>query len=175
MSMEIFEAIKNRRCIRAFKKKELPPGTMEKLLDAARWAPSAGNVQPWEFVVAVSEDMKRALSLAAFGQKDIEDSSVVIVVCANEKRAEESYGERGKTLYCLQDTAAATQNILLTAYSLGLGSCWVGAFKEDQVRELIGAPKDIRPVALIPVGYPEEKPAARSRRPLSEIMHRETY
>jgi nitroreductase len=175
MSMEIFEAIKNRRCIRAFKKKELPPGTIEKLLDAARWAPSAGNVQPWEFVVAVSEDMKRALSLAAYGQKDIEDSSVVIVVCANEKRAEESYGERGKTLYCLQDTAAATQNILLTAYSLGFGSCWVGAFKEDQVRELISAPKDIRPVALVPIGYPEEKPAARGRRPLSEIMHRETY
>jgi nitroreductase len=175
MSMEIFEAIKNRRCIRAFKKKELPPGTIEKLIDAARWAPSAGNVQPWEFVVAVSEDMKRALSLAAFGQKDIEDSSVVIVVCANEKRAEESYGERGKTLYCLQDTAAAIQNILLTAYSLGFGSCWVGAFKEDQVRELISAPKNIRPVALIPIGYPEEKPAARSRRPLSEIMHRETY
>jgi nitroreductase len=175
MSMEIFEAIKNRRCIRAFTKRELPPGTIEKLLDAARWAPSAGNVQPWEFVVAASADMKQALSLAAYGQKDIEESSVVIVVCANEKRAEESYGARGKTLYCLQDTAAAIQNILLTAYSLDLGSCWVGAFKEDQVQELIRAPKDIRPVALIPIGYPEEKPVARGRRPLSEIMHKETY
>ncbi len=76
--------------------------------------------------------------MAVYWQKDIVEASIVIVVCADEKRAAESYGARGKTLYCLQDTAAAIQNILLTAHSLGLGSCWIGAFKEEEIRTVIG-------------------------------------
>jgi nitroreductase len=132
-------------------------------------------VQPWEFVVASTQDTKQALSDAAFGQKDLEEAPVVIVVCADEKRAAESYGIRGRTLYCLQDTAAAIQNILLTACALGLGSCWIGAFEEAEIRKVINAPKDVRPVALIPVGYPNEAPRARSRRSISEIMHKETF
>ena len=175
MTVELFEVIKNRRSIRAYKKQDLPEGIVEKLIEAARSAPSAGNVQPWAFVVASSHDMKLSLSLAAYSQKDVEEASVVIVVCADEKRAEESYGLRGKTLFCVQDTAAAIQNILLSAHALGLGSCWVGAFKEEQVRKAIKAPLGMRPVALIPVGYPDEKPKARGRRPLSEIMHKETF
>ncbi len=173
--MDLLEIIKNRRSIRTYKKQDLPHGTVEKLLEAARWAPSAGNVQPWAFVVASSLEMKQHLSTAAFGQKHLEEASIVIVVCADEGRAEQSYGVRGKSLFCLQDTAAAIQNIMLTAYSLGLGSCWIGAFKEGEVRTVISAPKGMRPVALIPVGYPNEAPAARRRRPLSEIMHNETF
>ena len=173
--MDLLEIIKNRRSIRVFKKQDVPQDIIEKLLEAARWAPSAGNVQPWAFVVASSQKMKQSLSMAAFGQKDLEEASVVFVVCADEKLAEQSYGVRGKSLYCLQDTAAAIQNILLTAYSLGLGSCWIGAFKEDEIRQAIKAPKEMRPVALIPVGYPNEAPAARRRRPLCEIIHKETF
>ena len=173
--MNLLDVIMNRRSIRTFKKQELSQKTVEKLLEAARWAPSAGNVQPWEFVIASSQQTKQKLSKAAFGQKNLEEASVVLVVCADEKRAAESYGVRGKKLYCLQDTAAAIQNILLTACSLGLGSCWIGKFKEDAVRKVINAPKEMRPVALIPVGYPNEAPAARSRRPLSEIMHKESF
>lgn len=173
--MELFEVIKNRRSIRAYKNQDLPEGTVEKLLDAARWAPSAGNVQPWAFVVATSPSVKHSLCLAAYSQKDVENAPVVIVVCADEKRAKESYGERGQTLYCYQDTAAAVQNILLSAYSLGLGTCWVGAFNEEQVRKAISAPSNMRPVALVPVGYPDEAPADRGRRPLSEITRWETF
>jgi nitroreductase len=173
--MDLLEIIKNRRSIRKFKKQDVTQDITEKLLEAARWAPSAGNVQPWAFVVASTQKMKQSLSTAAFGQKDVEEASIVFVVCADEKLAEQSYGARGKSLFCLQDTAAAVQNILLTAYSLGLGSCWVGAFKEDEVRQVIKAPKEMRPIALIPVGYPNEAPAARSRRPISEIMHKETF
>jgi len=175
MSMELFEVIRNRRSIRAYKKQDLPEGTVEKLLDAARRAPSAGNVQPWAFVVATSLDVKRSLSSAAYNQKDVEEAPVVIVVCADEKRAQESYGERGKMLYCHQDTAAAVQNILLSAYSLGIGSCWVGAFKEEQVRKVIRAPESMKPVALIILGYPNEAPPDRGRRPLSEILYKETF
>ena len=115
------------------------------------------------------------ISQAAYGQKNLQEAAIVIVVCADEKRAAESYGDRGKTLYCIQDTAAAIQNILLTACSLGLGSCWIGAFKEEQIKKIINSPKGIRPVALIPIGYPDEAPKARQRRPLSEIMHKETF
>ena len=169
------EAIKTRRSIRSYLKQDLPIEVVDRLLEAARWAPSAGNVQPWAFVVASSTAMKRNLSMAGYGQKDLEEASVVIVVCADEKRAEDSYGVRGKTLYCLQDTAAAIQNILLTAVSLGLGSCWIGAFKEEETRKVIHAPRNMRPIALIPVGYPNETPPARDRRPLNEIMHKETF
>jgi nitroreductase len=174
-TVDLSEAIKGRRSIRTYKKLDLPQETVEKLLEAARWAPSAGNVQPWAFVVASLPQTKRNLSLAAYGQKDLEEASVVIVVCADEKRAELNYGARGKNLYCLQDTAAAVQNILLTAYSLGLGSCWIGAFKEEEARKVINAPKEMRPVALIPIGYPNETPAPRNRRPLREIKHKETF
>jgi nitroreductase len=173
--MGILEIIKNRRSIRVFKKQDIPQGIIENLLEAARWAPSAGNVQPWTFVVVSSQKMKQRLFMAAFGQKTPEEAPTVIVVCADEKLALQSYGVRGKSLFCLQDTAAAIQNILLTAYSLGLGSCWIGAFKEDEVRQAIKAPKEMRPIALIPVGYPDEAPAARSRRPVSEIMRKETF
>ncbi len=173
--MDLLDAIGKRRSIRYFKRQDLPQGTVEKLLEAARQAPSAGNVQPWEFVVASTQKTKMDISQATFGQKNLQEASVVIVVCADEKRAAESYGDRGKTLYCIQDTAAAIQNIMLTACSLGLGTCWIGAFKEVQIKKVIYAPKGMRPVALIPVGYPDEAPQARQRRPLAEIIHKETF
>ncbi len=173
--MDLLDAIINRRSIRNYKKQELSQSSVERLLEAARQAPSAGNVQPWEFVVASTQKNKTDLSFAAYGQKDLQDASVVIVVCTDEKRAAEAYGLRGKTLYCIQDTAAAIQNILLTACSMGLGTCWIGAFKEDEVKKVINAPTYIRPVALIPVGYPNESPNARQRRPLTEITHKENF
>jgi nitroreductase len=115
------------------------------------------------------------LSNAAYGQRSLQEASVVIVVCADEKRADESYGARGRSLYCIQDTAAAIENILLTACSIGLGTCWIGAFKEEQIRNVINCPPEIRPVALIPVGYPNESPPARPRRPAGEVVHKEKF
>lgn len=173
--MDVSEAISKRRSIRTYKKQDLPQGTVEELLEAARWAPSAGNVQPWEFVVASAQRSKQALSEAAYGQIVLQEASVVIVVCADEKYAEETYNERGKTLYCIQDTAAAIENILLTACSMGLGSCWIGAFKENEICKIINAPAGVRPVALIPIGYPNETPPARDRRPVNDIMHKEKF
>jgi nitroreductase len=173
--MALSDAVAKRRSIRTYKKQALTEGIVEKLLEAARQAPSAGNVQPWEFVVINAQKNKMDISVAAYGQKSLQEASVVFVVCVDEKRALESYGVRGKTLYCIQDTAAAIQNIMLSACSLGLGTCWIGAFKEDEVKKVINAPSHVRPVALIPVGYQNESPAARPRRPISEIMHKETF
>ncbi|MCD6445589.1 nitroreductase family protein [Candidatus Bathyarchaeota archaeon] len=173
--MDVLEAIKNRRSIRAFKNEDISSETVEKLIDAARWAPSAGNIQPWEFIIVKNSEVKRRLAEAALNQKFIEEAPIVIVVCADENRSFKGYGLRGKSLYCIQDTAAAIQNIHLAACSLGLATCWVGAFKEEDVRKILDVPDGVRPVALVPVGYPAEKPSPPSRRPLSQIIHYEKF
>jgi len=173
--LDVFEAIKKRRSIRAFTGEDVSKEEVEKLLEAATHAPSAGNIQPWEFIVIRDLRTKRKLSIAALDQSFIEEAPVVIVVCANEMRSGRGYGSRGATLYCLQDTAAAIQNMLLAAYALGLGTCWVGAFHEEDARKTLNIPMGVRPIAMIPVGHPAEKPEPRSRRALSEIVHYETY
>ena len=172
--MKLDEAIQKRRSIRAYKTQDVPQEVVDKLIEAASYAPSAGNVQPWNFVVARKPETKKKLAQAAH-QDFIEEAPVVIVVCANEQRAEQGYGFRGKTLYCIQDTAAATQNILLTAHSLGLGTCWIGAFNEEQARKAVNAPEEIRPVAMIPVGYPNQARPQRNRIPLSQITCYESF
>jgi len=173
--LDVFEAISSRRSIRTFEKRAVSDEQVGMLIDAARHAPSAGNIQPWEFVIVRDQQTKKQLSSAALNQAVIEGAPVVIVVCANEARSGQGYGSRGVTLYCIQDTAAATQNILLAACALGLGTCWVGAFREEMVRRSLNTPTDVRPVAMIPVGYPAENPALRKRRTPDEIVHQETF
>lgn len=173
--MDVLEAIKGRRSIRAFKNQDVPVEIVEELIDAARWAPSAGNIQPWEFIIVRKPKIKRRLVEAALGQVFIEEAPVVIVVCADEERSSQGYGVRGETLYCIQDTAAAIQNIHLTAYSLGLGTCWVGAFREEETREILNVPRGMRSVAIIPIGYPAETPTAQMRKSISQIVHYETF
>lgn len=173
--MDVLEAFKGRRSIRAFKNQDVPVRIVEKLIDAARWAPSAGNIQPWEFIIIRKPDIKRRLAEAALDQTFIEEAPVVIVVCADEDRSSIRYGVRGKILYCIQDTAAAIQNIHLAAYSLGLGTCWVGAFREEEVRKILKIPRGVRSIAIIPVGYPAESPPPRRRRPISQVVHYEIF
>jgi len=173
--MDVFEAIRGRRSIRAYTDEDVPDDVVLRLIDAARWAPSAGNIQPWEFVVVRNPETKRLLSAAALHQTFIAEAPVVIVVCAHEARSSWGYGERGRTLYCIQDTAAATQNLLLAAHALGLGACWVGAFREDEVRRILRIPAEVRPVAIVPVGHPAEWPRPRPRRPIQEVVHYERF
>jgi nitroreductase len=175
VNLELFEAIKHRRSIRAFTKEEVSEEEIGKLLEAARLAPSAGNIQPWSFVVVRDANIKRRLAEAALNQFFIEEAPVVIVACADWNRSGQGYGSRGINLYCIQDTAAAVQNILLAAVALGLGACWVGAFQEDMVRIVLGIPKELRPVVIVPVGRPAEKPNPPYKRSLEEIVHRETF
>ncbi|UCC28670.1 MAG: nitroreductase family protein [Candidatus Bathyarchaeota archaeon] len=167
--------MKNRRSVRAFTREDVTREEVEKLIDAARWAPSAGNLQPWEFIVVRKPEIKRGLSIAALNQTFIEEAPVVIVVCANQTRSSRGYGVRGINLYCLQDTAAATQNMLLAASALELATCWVGAFKEEEAKRALNLPEQVRPVAIIPIGHSAKNPMTRSRRPLSEIIHFESY
>jgi len=173
--LEVFEAIKTRRSIRSFTDEDVSNEDIERILDAARYAPSAGNIQPWIFIVVRDEKIKMRLSEAALGQFFIEEAPVVIVVCADEERSRRGYGDRGAKLYCIQDTAAATQNILLAAHALGLGACWIGAFNEEEVKKILNIPEGVRPVAIIPIGHPAEKPRIIFKRPLSEIVRYETF
>lgn len=173
--MDVFEAIKSRRSIRAFTVDKVSDEKVKRLIDAARWAPSAGNIQPWYFVVVRDPVTKRRISAAALDQTFIGEAPIVMVVCADKDRSGRRYGSRGVNLYCLQDTAAAIQNMLLAAYALGLGACWTGAFREEAVEKILKTPKAVRPVAIVPVGHPAEKPSAPQKRAMDEVTHYESF
>lgn len=169
--MDVFEAIRTRRSTRRYKPEDVSDEQVKKLLEAAIMAPSAGNMQPWDFIVVRDEGQKKALARAALGQMFVASAPVVIVVCANKPRTARRYGSRGSELYCLQDTAAATQNILLAATAMGLAGCWVGAFNEEEASRVLDLPSQVRPVAILPIGVPGESPRMPPRIPLSEITH----
>ncbi|PKM45558.1 MAG: nitroreductase family protein [Firmicutes bacterium HGW-Firmicutes-8] len=170
MTKDVIDAILGRRSVRSFKTDPVPRATMGRIIDAARWAPSAGNVQPWQFFVVYNDGKKQELAAAASNQTFVSQAPVVIVVCVKPEMCGARYRERGRKLYAIQDSAAAVQNILLSAFGYGLGSCWVGAFDETLVMEALELPSGTIPVALIPVGYPAEEPVPPARRPVEEIV-----
>lgn len=159
-----------RASVRAYKPDEVPQDVIDQLLQAAVEAPSAGNRQPWHFYVVRNREHKQQLCAGAYGQKFIEEAPLAIVVCAEASRSAARYAERGETLYCLQDTAAAIENILLCAAQAGLGTCWVGAFDEEAVSRTMALPVERRPVAILPIGYPKEASKKPRRRAMEEIV-----
>ena len=160
--MNILEVIKNRRGIREFQKKEIPEKIIDELIEALIWAPSAGNLQSRKFYFVFNQKIKEKLAVAASGQDFIAQAPLVIVGCTDEKIAWH-YGERGKNLYSICDVACSIQNLMLLAHSEGLGTCWVGAFDEKGVSKILNLPKNLRPIVIIPVGYPAEKPEVPPR------------
>ncbi len=169
MIEDVFEAIKTRRSVRAYLPEDIPDKVIASVLESAIWAPTAGNAQPWYFYVLRDEYMKKKLAEAALSQTFIAQAPVVIIVCADLERAESAYSKRGVDLYCLQDTAAAVQNMLLCVHALGLGACWVGAFDERAASELLYLPRHHRPVAVVPIGRPGAITRNPGRRPLLEV------
>ena len=162
--------VRSRRSTRSFSSKVPDREIIEQILEAAIWAPSAGNLQPWIFLVIQGDELKERLVKAALGQRFIAEAPFLIVVCADTLRSTGRYGRRGAELYCIQDTAAATQNMLLTAHSMGLAACWVGAFDENEVQRVLRLSPEIRPVALVPLGFSENHPMVPSRRPSTEVV-----
>jgi Nitroreductase len=175
MTKDVFDAMREAHSVRQFTSEPLPAPTLTRLLEAACWAPSAGNLQPWYFYVVQGEALKRRLASACQDQRQVAEAAAAVVVTADPARSSERYGERGAQLYCLQDTAAAIQNILLAATGLGIASCWVGAFDERQVQELVEAPPRLRAVAIVCLGYSnevEEEPKERLRvAEVTKILH----
>ncbi len=172
--MEVAECIEGRTSIREFRPDPIDEKTIEEALRMANLAPSAGNLQARDFIVVRNVAAKKALAQAAYGQDFVRTAPAVIVCCANLERVGH-YGERGRDLYCLQDVAAAIQNIALYLHSRGLGSVWVGAFDEERARAAVGAPSHIRPVALLPLGYPAEKGVHRRRLSADSIVRWEKW
>lgn len=170
MTKDVIQAMLERRSVRRFKGDQVPRATIGRIIDAARWAPSAGNIQPWQFYVVYNEQKKMELAAAAFNQKFLSEAPVVIVVCAVPEISANRYRERGRNLYVIQDTAAAVQNILLAAEGYGLGTCWVGSFEETLVIDALEIKSGILPVAIIPVGYGAEENQPPARRPVDEIV-----
>jgi len=167
--MELIDAILGRRSIRKYKEKDVEDEKIRKILEAAIWAPSSGNTQTWRFYIVRDERIKRELSASALNQRHIRESPVVIVVGYDMQEMYSAYRERGVTLYAIQDAAAATQNMLLRAYDLGLGTCWVGAFDENEVSRILDLPKYVRPVAIVTVGYPAER-GVSTRKSLESVV-----
>ena len=160
--MEVADAIERRRSVRSYTDREIPDGMLKAMLHAGQMAPSAGNMQGRDFIIVKDRDLRGSISRAALGQRFILEAPVCIVVCANVARSSSRYGKRGE-LYAIQDSAASVMNMMLLAQDLGLGTCWVGAFNEQAVAQLLNIPQGVRPVALIPVGYPDETPEVPQR------------
>lgn len=157
MTKDVFDCMRDSHSVRNFKQEPIPEPTLTRILEAACWAPSAGNLQPWYFYAVKNVKVKQQISEACIEQQQITEAPVVVVVMADPARSNERYAERGAQLYCLQDTAAATQNMLLAAEGLGIGSCWIGAFDEPQVQQIVEAPPRLRAVAIICLGYSNEQ------------------
>ncbi len=160
--MDVLEAILDRRSVRKFINKPIEPDIVADILEAGKWAPTAGNLNT-RSVIIVRDVLSRKQMARASSQSFVAEAPVVLVVCAHQRLAARKYGKRGAYLYVLQDTAAMIQNIMLAAHSFGIASCWVGAFNEDYVARILKIPPGVRPVALIPIGYPKIIPEVPDR------------
>jgi len=158
--MDALEAIKQRRSVRKYDRKPVPERDLLAILEAGRQAPSAANRQPWHFVVVKDEEVKRKLAAACSGQAWMADAGVIVAGLGKPSINEKWYPV---------DVAIAMQNMILAATALGYGTCWIGAFEHDRVRDLLQAPEDMRVVALTPIGVPADSPDARPRQPLAEF------
>ena len=168
--MDVKEAIRQRHSVRGFLDKRPPADLIHEIIKYANLAPSAGNLQAREFIIVDDGEVKKRLSIAALNQEFIVEAPVNIVVCAHLNRVA-SYGRRGRELYCLQDAAAAVEHILLLAVDHGLGACWVGAFNENEVSRILNLPLYIRPVAIIPIGYPKGRVVPTNRTDTEALTH----
>lgn len=160
--MDVTRAVMDRRSIRSFLKKDIPEDIVNKLIDALIWAPSAGNLQSRKFYFVRDAKLKKQIAGAASNQDFISDAPVVIVSCADSNIGRH-YGQRGAELYCIQDVSASIMTMMLVATENGLGTCWVGSFHEHEIASILKLPDNLRPVAIVPVGYPAKIPGPTSR------------
>lgn len=166
--MDVKEAIRLRKSVRAFQDKPVEVDTLNAVLEAARLAPSASNRQEWRFVVVRDEGLRVELIGAAKNQTFVGQAPVVIACCAVTDNHMMSCGQLCYPI----DVAIAIDHMTLQAAELGLGTCWIGAFYEDEVKKLLGIPKAVRVVGLLPLGYPEDaSPKQKNRMQLEELVH----
>ncbi len=164
--MNVFEAIKTRRSIRKYEQTPVPEEKLKKILEAARLAPSAGNRQPWGFVVVRDAERKKALAEAANNQAFLADAALIVAAVGNPETSKK---------WCEKDVMIAVEHLALSAAALGYGTCWIGAFNEARVKSLLGIPGRLNVVALLPIGVPDETPPTKPRKEFSQIFFEEKY
>jgi nitroreductase len=163
--MDVSKAIEVRRSIRKYKSAKVEDEKVNKILEAARIAPSAANRQEWKFVVVKDEETRIKLVEACMGQKFVGEAPILIAACSTES---EKIMPCGQYAYSV-DLSIALSYMTLQATELDLGTCWLGAYKENAVKKLLKIPDDIRIVGMITLGYPDESPEAKPRKPIEEI------
>jgi nitroreductase len=167
--MDALEAIKQRRSIRQFTEQAIERELLEQILDAARWAPTAGNQQRWRFIVVTDptvKEMVRKVSPGIFAMP-----AAFIVICAEAAPDASDWDERTY----LADCSIAAQNIMLAAHALGLGSCVALSYARSAVQEILDIPDQVKPELVITLGYPVEDPVPPPRLPLSQIAFAGKY
>ena len=169
--MELKEAINKRQSIRDYQDKPVPEEKLTRVLEAARLAPSANNMQPWKFVVVTDSKRRQELARAANRQTFVGQAPVVIVAVATNP---ESTMSSGIPRYAV-DLAIAVDHMTLAAVDEGLGTCWIGAFSQQKVKEILNIPDKYRVVALLPLGFPRAETAIKLRKSLDEIVCYETF
>ena len=165
--MDVMEAIKKRRSIRGYKDSEVEEEKLNLVLEAGRLAPSANNRQEWKFIVVKDKNTREKLSLAAHNQKFVGEAPVVIAACAVTET--DHIMACGQLSYPI-DLAIAVDHMTLKAVEEGLGTCWIGAFDEEEAKKILGIPDTIRVVALLPLGYPVSIPSPTPRKSKEEII-----
>jgi nitroreductase len=159
--MDVFEAIQKRRSVRAYLPDPVPEDKLKTILEAGRMAPSASNIQPWHFIVVTDKQKRKKLSRGGIFARFLSQAPVVIVSCGNRKASSKWY---------VVDTAIALQTMVLAATGEGLGTCWVGSFNEEEVKELLKIPDDLRVIALLALGFPRRKLDLLSK--VAHLLHR---
>jgi len=171
--MSVLEIIRRRRSIRKYKDDPIPEDVLFRVLEAARLAPSGKNLQPWKFIIVRDELLKKKLAEASIRQYFMAEAPVVIVACGFP---DECYSQMGRYMKSWPvDVAIALEHLILQAEEENLGTCWIGAFEEKDVKSILGIPQEVRVLALTPIGYPVEKPPSRRRKTLGEIISYEKY
>ncbi len=168
-----FEAILERTSIRSYLSSPVEYDKLSAILESATHPPNSGNLQSFRFIVVLDKEKKKELADCTAQPDIINSAPLGIIVCALEERAETYYPEKGK-FWVTQDCAAAIENMLITATSLGLGSCWIGEFDREKVRMLFSIPDGSAPHAIITLGYPDEKPV-KKRDPLETFIYFNKY
>lgn len=163
--MSVMEAIEKRKSIRAYQDKAIEQDQLDKILEAGRLAPSATNQQAWKFVLVTDPELRQQMVPACRNQAFVGQAPLVMVVCSNEIK-DMPCGQPARTIDC----AIALSYMQLQAAELGIGSCWLGAFSADQVREVLHIPEEYQIVAVSPFGYPAAEGRERSRKPLEQLV-----
>ncbi len=170
----MMQAILERRSIRQFTKQVVEQEKMNEIFKAIQVSPSWKNKQCWEVIhIDNSETIAKVGALARYNPSEsaYHDASQLLIFCADPARS----GNRNEKPYYMSDTAIAITHATIAATNLGLGSCWVGIFAEEEIKTLLGIPAELRVVGLLPIGYPNEAPKARPRREISDIIHHNQF